>query len=452
MQTGLLSRTDARLSRRFHKKRGLMTMENNLHFDTLMVHAGREDETYHSVVQPIYQTTAYEFESADHARALFELKEAGNIYTRLGNPTNDALEKRVAALDGGVGALAVSSGHAAIFLTIANLACQGDEIVSSKHIYGGAINMLGISLKRLGINVKFVDCDDLEAWEAAITGKTKALFVESIGNPNANVADIGALADIAHRHGIPLIVDATSVTPYLQKPIEWGADIVIHSATKYLGGHGTSMGGIVVDSGKFEYLGNERFPLFNEPDESYHGIVFGKDCGNAGFITRLRALLLRDFGMCQSPFNAFMLIQGIETLSLRMKQHVQNAMKIAQFLDGNPHVTSVSYPGLASSKYKALADKYLPNGAGALFTFEIEGTRETGARFIDSLKLFKNVANLGDVRSLVSHPATTTHSQLTAEQLTEAGISTQTIRLSVGIEDAGDLIADLEQAIAKAVR
>lgn len=421
----------------------------NLGFDTLMVHAGTEaDPVTHSVALPLYQTTAYTFDSTAHAQELFELKANGNIYTRLMNPTVDALERRVAALDGGVGALAMASGHAVMYNTFLNLANAGDEIVSSICIYGGAINMMGVTLDRIGIKVKFVDPDDLSAWEAAITDKTRAFFVEGIGNPNANVADISAIAEIAHRHGIPLVVDSTFTTPYLVKPIDFGADFVVHSATKFLGGHGTSMCGIVTDSGKFQFKGNPRFPLYNEPDVSYHGVVFADTA--APFITRLRVLIMRDLGACCAPFNAMMIMQGIETLSLRMQRHCENALAVAKHLEQHPGVSFVNYPGLESNKYHALAQKYMPKGAGGVFTFGLKGTRENGAKFIDSLKLFSHVANVGDVRSLVIHPATTTHSQLTDEQLVESGITPETIRLSIGIEDVNDLIADLDQAIAAA--
>ena len=427
--------------------------EKGYGFDTLMVHAGTEpDPTTHAVNLPIYQTTAYTFDSVDHARRLFELKEPGNIYTRLQNPTVDALERRVAALDGGIGALAMASGHAVMVNTFLNLCQEGDEIVSSICIYGGAINMMGVTLGRLGIKTTFVDPDDLDAWEAAVTDKTRLFFVEVVGNPNANVADLEAIAAIAHRHGIPLVVDSTFTTPYLIRPIDYGADYVVHSATKFLGGHGTAMCGIVTDAGTFRFTGNPRFPLYNEPDVSYHGVVFGRDCGDAGFLTRLRAMMIRDLGACTSPMNAFLVLQGIETLSLRMRRHCDNAQAVAEYLAANPHVTAVHYPGLPGDRYHALAQKYLPKGAGGVFTFEIEGDRATGARFIDSLELFSHVANVGDVRSLVIHPATTTHSQLSDEQLAGAGITSQTIRLSIGIEDPRDLIADLEQAISRAVR
>ena len=396
--------------------------DKNYGFDTLMVHAGTEpDPVTHAVNLPLYQATAYTFDSTEHAKELFELKAAGNIYTRLMNPTVDAMERRVAALDGGVGALAMASGHAVMFNTFLNLASEGDEIVSSICIYGGAINMMGITLGRLGVKVKFVDPDDLGAWEAAVTDKTKAFFVEVVGNPNANVADLEAIAAIAHKHGIPFIVDSTFTTPYLIRPIEFGADMVVHSATKFLGGHGTSMCGVITDAGTFQFKGNPRFPL------------------------------LRDLGACCAPFNALMIMQGIETLSLRMRRHSDTALEIAKYLEQNPNVSFVHYPGLASNKYYERAQKYLPKGAGGVFTFGLKGGRETGAKFIDSLRLFTHVANVGDVRSLVIHPATTTHSQLSDEQLAESGITPETIRLSIGLEDPKDLIADLEQAINAAV-
>lgn len=426
-------------------------MNNTYGFDTLMVHAGHTpDKDTHSRMLPIYQTTAYTFDSAQHAQELFALKQSGNIYSRLSNPTVDALEARVAALDGGVGALAMSSGHAAIFNTIINLASAGDEIVSSINIYGGAINLLGVTLKNLGIHVTFVNPDDLDAWEQAVTDKTKAFFVESVGNPNANIVDISAIADIAHQHGIPFIVDSTMTTPYQCKAIDFGADIIIHSATKYLGGHGTSMAGIVVDSGNFPFAGNPRFPQYNNPDESYHGIVFAQDCGNAGFITRLRALVLRDIGSCLSPFNAFLIMLGVETLSLRMDKHSLNTKAAAEFLEKHPQVEKVNCPMLESSPYHERMLKYMPKGCGSVFTFELKGGRDAGAKFIDSLQLISHVANLGDTRTLVSHPASTTHSQLSDQQLLESGITPGTIRLSIGIEDIKDILADMEQAIEKA--
>jgi O-acetylhomoserine (thiol)-lyase len=433
-----------------NQNKGMKFMKNSdFGFDTMMIHAGQKpDSGTMSLAQPIFQTTAYAFESAEHAKNLFELKEEGNIYTRLGNPTNEVLEKRVAALDGGVGAVATASGHSAIFMIFANLCSAGDEIVSSYYIYGGAINLLGVSLKKLGINVKFVDPDDMQAWESAVTANTKAFFVEGIGNPNANVADIENIAAIAHSHDIPLVVDSTFTTPYLQRAIDFGADIVIHSATKFLGGHGTSMAGIIVDSGKFNWRDNERFPDFNTPDVSYHGIIYAKEFGAAAFITKLRTNILRDYGSCISPFNSFLILQGIETLSLRMRRHCDNALEVAKYLQNNSAVSFVNYPGLVSNKYYAIAQKYLPLGCGSVFTFGVKGGREAGAKFIDSLKLFSHVANVGDVRSLVIHPATTTHSQLSDEQLVASGITAETVRLSVGLEDVKDLIHDLEQALS----
>ena len=425
--------------------------DKNYGFDTLMVHAGtRPDPETHSVALPIYQTTAYTFDSTEHAARLFELKEPGNIYTRLSNPTVDALERRVAALDGGIGALAFASGHAAMVHTFLNLAGAGDEIVSSICIYGGAINMMGVTLGRIGVKVKFVDPGDLGAWEAAVTDRTKAFFVEAIGNPNANVADIEAIAAIAHRHGVPMIVDSTFTTPYLLRPIDYGADYVVHSATKFLGGHGTAMCGIVTDAGTFDFNGNPRFPLYTEPDVSYHGVVFAKDCGNAGFLSRLRAMMLRDLGGCCAPLSAFLIMQGIETLSLRMRHISESALAIAEHLESHPDVAFVNYPGLKSSPYYPLVRKYLPRGAGGVFTFGLKGGRERGAKLIDSLELILHVTNVGDSRTLISHPASTTHSQLSDEQLAESGITPETVRLSVGLEDPADLIADLDRAIAAA--
>ncbi|WP_195542600.1 O-acetylhomoserine aminocarboxypropyltransferase/cysteine synthase family protein [Massiliimalia timonensis] len=425
---------------------------SNYKFDTKLIHSGYTVEpTSKSVTPPIYLTNAYQFDDSQHAQDLFELKQGGNIYTRLQNPTCDVLEQRMADLDGGVGALSFASGHAAIFNTMINLASKGDEIVASNAIYGGAINMLGVTLKRLGITVKFVNPDHLQEWEDAITEKTKALFFEIVGNPNANVVDIEAVCEIGHKHGIPVIADSTFTTPYLCRPIEFGADIVIHSATKFLGGHSNVMGGIVVDSGNFQFKGNPRFPLYNEPDQSYHGVVFG-DLGSQAFILRLRALVTRDLGACLSPFNAFMLLQGIETLSLRMQRHCENTQKVLEYLSSNDSVSFINYPTLPDSPYRHLAEKYLPLGAGAVFTFGLKGGKEAGRKFIDSLKLLKHVANVGDVRSLVIHPATTTHSQLSSEQLKAAGISEETVRLSIGLEDAQDIIADLDQAIKLAVK
>lgn len=421
----------------------------NYSIDTLAVHAGYEtDEATMSVTPPLYMTNAYVFKNAEHARTLFELKEPGNIYTRLQNPTTDILEKRMAALDGGAAALAFSSGHAAIFNVIVNLCCEGDELVSSINIYGGAINMLGITLDRLGIKVKFVNPDNLDEWENAVSDKTKLFFTEVIGNPNANVSDLEAIAAIAHKHGIPFMVDSTFTTPYLCKPIDWGADLVIHSATKFLSGHGQVMMGVVVDSGKFPFKGNKRFPLFNEPDVSYHGVVFA-DLGEGAFIGRLRALITRDLGACPSPYNSMACLTGIQTLALRMQRHCENALAVAEFLEKHPKVEKVNCPALPSSPYYELCKKYSPKGAGGVFTFELKGGKPAGETFMNSLKLLQIVANVGDVRSQVIHPASTTHSQLSPDQLIAAGITEGTVRLSIGIEDKADIIADIAQALDK---
>lgn len=416
-------------------------------FETNMVHAGYSgDAATHSVTPPLYQTNAYYFDSTEHAERLFSLSEPGNIYTRLQNPTSAFLEERAAVLEGGYAALAFSSGHAAIFNTVVNLCVSGDEIVSSCSIYGGAVNMLGVSLKRLGIIVKFVDPDDFSAWEAAVTDKTRLFFTEVIGNPNANISDIEAIAEIAHRHGIPFMADGTFTTPYLCRPIEHGADFVVHSATKYMSGHGQVMAGLVIDSGRFSFKDNARFPLWNEPDVSYHGVVFA-ELGEAAFIARLRALVMRDLGSCLAPFNAYMVLQGIETLSLRMERICENALKVAKFLEKHDEVEAVNYPGLAGSPYKKLAEKYCPRGAGGIFTFTLRGDRVRAASFMDKLELIQNVANVGDIRTQVVHPATTTHSQLSAEQLKAGGIGEGTVRISVGIETAADILDDLEQAL-----
>ncbi|MDR0197952.1 MAG: O-acetylhomoserine aminocarboxypropyltransferase/cysteine synthase [Oscillospiraceae bacterium] len=423
-----------------------MTDYGECGFETKMVHAGYDGDASHAVVPPLYQTNAYYYDDTAHAQRLFGLKEAGNIYTRITNPTNAFLEARVNALEGGVGALAFSSGHAAMFGAIANLACSGDEIVSSRDIYGGAVNMFGVSLKRLGITVKFVDPDDLRAWEAAVTPRTRLFFTELIGNPNANISDIEKIAETAHAHGIPFMVDGTFNTPYLCRPLEWGADFTVHSATKFLSGHGQVMAGIVTDGGSFEFKGNPRFPLFNQPDVSYHGMVFA-DAGRGAFILRLRALILRDFGACAAPFNSFAVLQGIETLSLRMERHCDNALKIAEYLESRSDVLSVGYPSLKSGKYRALADKYMPRGAGGVFSFRLKGGKEKAVAFMDGLRLIQNVSNVGDIRTQVVHSATTTHSQLSEEQLRLSGIDGGDVRISVGIETADDLIRDIERAL-----
>ncbi len=418
-------------------------------FDTTALHAGYTPEpTTHSRAVPLYATTAYTFDSTEHARRLFALEEPGNIYARLSNPTCDVLEARVAALEGGVGALSSASGHASIHMIIMNLAGAGDEIVAGNNLYGGTMNLFGKSFARLGINVRFVNAHHPEEFDAAINDRTKAVYIEAVGNPNADLADIQAIADIAHAHGVPLIVDNTVPSPALLRPKEFGADIIIHSTTKFLSGTGTVMGGLTVDCGTFQWKDNPRFPLLNNPDPSYHGVVFADVPGNAGFITRQRALILRDFGGCQSPFNAWVTLLGIETLSLRMKKHSENALAVAKFLEASDAVEKVNYPGLESSPYYSLAQKYLPNGASSMYTFVIRGGREAGGKFINACKLISHVTNLGDARSLVSHPATTTHSQLSDEQLYAAGIEPGTVRLAIGLEDIDDLYEDLEQALA----
>lgn len=415
--------------------------------ETLAVHAGQQpDPTTGARAVPIYQTTSYAFRDTEHAANLFALKETGNIYTRIMNPTQDVFEQRVAALEGGIGALATSSGQAAITYSILNIAGVGDEIVSSASLYGGTYNLFAHTLPKIGINVRFVDGRDPENFRKAITPKTKALYVEIIGNPRLDVPDLEAIADIAHEHGIPLIVDNTLATPFLCRPLEHGADIVVHSATKFIGGHGTSIGGIIVDGGKFPW-DNGNFPGLTEPDPSYHGLSYTRDVGAAAYIIKARVQLLRDIGAALSPFNAFLFLQGLETLHLRMERHSENALRVAQYLAEHPLVEWVSYPGLEGHESYALAKKYLPRGQGAILTFGIKGGLEAGKRFIDSLRLFTNLANVGDAKSLVIHPASTTHQQLTPEQQVSTGVTPELIRLSVGIEHVEDIIADLEQAL-----
>ena len=427
-----------------------MGIPENLRFNSLAVHAGQEaDPATGSRAVPIYQTTSYVFNDSDHAANLFGLKEFGNIYSRIMNPTTDVLEKRIAALEGGVGALAFSSGHAAISATIFNIASAGDEIVSSSTLYGGTYNMFAYTLPKLGIHATFVDAGNPENFAKAITPKTKALYAEIIGNPKIDVLNIEKVAAIAHSHGLPLIVDSTFATPYLCRPFEYGADIVIHSATKFIGGHGSSMGGLVVDGGKFDWS-NGKFPSLSEPDPSYHDIRYTEAFGPAAFILRLRVQILRDLGACLSPFNSFLFLQGLETLHLRMQRHSENGLAIAKFLESHEQVAWVSYPGLESHPNHDLAKKYLPKGSGAIFTFGIKGGRAAGKKFIDGLELFSLLANVGDAKSLVIHPASTTHSQLSAEQLIKAGVSEDMIRLSVGLEDTVDLIEDLERGFQAA--
>jgi O-acetylhomoserine (thiol)-lyase len=421
-----------------------------LKFNTLAIHAGQEpDPTTGSRAVPIYQTSSYVFENADHAADLFALKKSGNIYTRIMNPTTDVFEKRMAELEGGIGALALASGSAAVTFAIFNIAGAGDEIVAASTLYGGTYNLFSLTLPKLGITTTFVDPDEPENFRKAITAKTKAIYIETIGNPRINVIDIEAVAKIAHENGLPLIIDNTFGTPFLSRPIEFGADIVIHSATKFIGGHGTSIGGVIVDAGKFDWAASGKFPGFTEPDPSYGGIRYAQDIGAAAFIAKARLQLLRDIGAAVSPFNAFLFIQGLETLALRMERHVANAQKVAEFLEGHDKVSWVNYPGLPNSKYYALGKKYLPKGPGAIFTFGIKGGVEAGKKFIDSLELFSLLANVGDAKSLVIHPASTTHAQLSESEQKAAGVLPEQIRLSIGIEDVADLIDDLNQALAK---
>jgi O-acetylhomoserine (thiol)-lyase len=422
-------------------------MSKKYGFSTLAIHEGWEpDPTTGAVALPIYQTSSFAFKSTQHAADLFALKEEGYIYTRMMNPTVNVFEKRIAALEGGVGALAVSSGQAAITLAVTNIAGVGDEIVSSTNLYGGTYNLFATTLKKFGINFKFVDPSNPENFKSQITDNTKALYVETIGNPKIDVADIEKIAEIAHTAGIPLIVDNTFATPYLARPIEFGADIVVHSATKFIGGHGTSIGGVIVDSGKFNW-DNGKFPELTEPDPSYHGIRYVKDVGEAAYIVKARVQLLRDLGTALSPFNAFLFAQGLETLSLRMERHSQNALKVAEFLASHPYVSWVNYPGLKSSPYYALAQKYLPRGQGGVLTFGIKGGLKAGIKFIESLKLFTHLANIGDAKSLVIHPASTTHQQLSKEEQLASGVTEDMIRLSVGLEDIEDILEDLDNAL-----
>lgn len=425
--------------------------KTKLHFETLQLHVGQEtpDPTTDARAVPIYQTTSYVFHDSAHAAARFSLEEAGNIYGRLTNPTQDVLEQRVAALEGGVAALAVASGAAAISYAFENITRQGDHIVSACTIYGGTYNLLAHTFPTRGVHTTFVDPEDPENFERAIQPNTKALFIESLGNPNSTLVDIERIAEIAHRHQIPLLIDNTFATPYLLRPIEHGADIVIHSATKFIGGHGTSLGGIIVDSGKFDWKASGKFSQLTDPDPCYHGLCFTEVAGAAAYVTRIRAILLRDTGAALSPFNAFLLLQGLETLSLRVERHVENALKVVDFLQHHPKVTKVNHPSLPSHTSPTLYQKYFPKGAGSIFTFEIQGGRAEAHRFIDHLKIFSLLANVADVKSLVIHPASTTHSQLNDEELAAQGITQATIRLSIGTEHIDDLIADLTQAFAQ---
>lgn len=428
----------------------------NLNPETILLHGGQEaDPTTGARAVPIYQTTSYNFKSTEHAANLFGLKEFGNIYTRLMNPTTDVFEKRMAELDGGVGALGVASGQSAISIAILNIAKNGDEIVSADNLYGGTYTLFNNTFAKFGIKVNFVDSSDPKNFEKAITSKTKAIYAESIGNPKLNVTDLEAIAKIAHKHNLPFILDNT-VTPYLLRPIQHGVDIVVYSATKFIGGHGTSIGGVIVDSGKFDWSikenGKSKFPLIADPDPSYHGINFIealKPMGNIAYIIKARVVLLRDIGPAMSPFNAFLFLQGLETLHLRIVRHSENALKVAKYLEKHKKVSWVNYPGLASSPEKKNTDKYLKKGAGAIIGFGIKGGKEAGIKFINNVKLLSHLANIGDAKSLVIHPASTTHQQLSAKEQAATGVTPDYVRLSIGIENVDDIIADIEQALAK---
>ena len=420
-----------------------------LHFETLQLHVGQEnpDPATDARAVPIYQTTSYVFRNSAHAAARFSLQDAGNIYGRLTNSTQGVFEARIAALEGGIAGLALASGAAAITYSLQNVARAGDHIVSANTIYGGTYNLLAHTLPQYGVTTTFVDPSDLSNFEKAIQPNTKAVFIESLGNPNSNIIDIAAVADIAHKHGIPLIVDNTFGTPYLIRPIEYGADIVVHSATKFIGGHGTSLGGIIVDSGKFDWVASGKFPQFTEPETSYHGVRFVDAAGPAAYIIRIRAVLLRDTGAAISPFNAFILLQGVETLSLRVERHVSNALKVVEYLKKHPKVAAVNHPALPDHPDHGLYKQYFPQGAGSIFTFEVKGGAAEAQAFIDRLQIFSLLANVADVKSLVIHPASTTHSQLSEKELAEQGIKPGTVRLSIGTEHIDDIIDDLEQAL-----
>lgn len=423
--------------------------ERNFRFETLQLHVGQEqaDPATDARAVPIYQTSSYVFHNSEHAAARFDLSDAGNIYGRLTNPTQDVFEQRVAALEGGVAALATASGAAAITYTFQNLAHNGDHIVAAKNIYGGSYNLLAHTLSEFGVETTFVDIFEEGAVEAAIKDNTKAVFIETLGNPHSDVADIEKMAEIAHKHQIPLVIDNTFGTPYLIRPIEYGADIVVHSATKFIGGHGTAIGGVIVDSGNFDWEASGKFPSLTEPNASYHGISFTKVAGKAAFVTKVRAILLRDMGAALSPFHAFLFLQGLETLSLRVERHVENALKTAAFLNEHPQVEAVHHPSLTEdAEQKRLYEKYFPNGGGSIFTFEIKGDDKTAKEFIDNLEIFSLLANVADVKSLVIHPASTTHSQLNDEELKEQGLKPNTIRLSIGTENIDDILEDLSEA------
>lgn len=425
-------------------------MGKNYKFETLQLHVGQEspDPATDARAVPIYATTSYVFKDSAQAAGRFGLTEGGNIYTRLMNPTSDVFEQRIAALEGGAAALATASGSAAISYAVQNIATAGDHIVSSVNLYGGTYNLFANTLKEQGLTTAFVDPSAPENFEKAIQPNTKLLYAETLGNPNSDVIDLEAISEIAHKHGIPLIVDNTFATPYLLRPIEHGADIVVHSATKFIGGHGTVMGGVVVDSGKFDWAQNDKFSGLSKPNPSYHGVVFTEACGNIAYIMKLRTTLMRDQGAAISPFNSFLLLQGLETLSLRLERHVENALKVVDFLKNHPQVERVNHPSIAQGREKELYDKYFPNGAASIFTFDIKGDAETAKKFTESLELFSLLANVADVKSLVIHPASTTHSQMTEKELLSAGIRTNTVRLSIGTEHIDDIIDDLKNGFA----
>lgn len=422
--------------------------DRKLHFETLQLHVGQEsaDPVTDARAVPIYATTSYVFHNSDHAEARFSLNDAGNIYGRLTNPTQEIFEQRIASLEGGSAALAVASGAAAVDYTIRTLAQAGDHIVAAKTIYGGSYNLLEHTLPEYGIKTTFVDPDVVQNFADAVQPNTKAIYIESLGNPNSNIIDFEAVAKIAHDNKIPLVVDSTFATPYLFRPFEHGADIVVHSATKFIGGHGTAIGGVIIESGKFDWEASGKFKSLTEPNPSYHGVQFTKAAPGAAFVTKIRAILLRDSGATVSPFHAFIFLQGLETLSLRVERHVENALKVVEFLNSNPKVENVNHPSLADSKYNALYKKYFPNGAGSIFTFEIKGGADEAKKFIDNLKVFSLLANVADVKSLAIHPASTTHSQLNGAELAEQGIKPNTIRLSIGTEHIDDIIYDLQEA------
>lgn len=426
------------------------TYDNNYHFETIQLHAGQEnpDPATDARAVPIYQTTSFVFKNSAHAAARFALADAGNIYGRLTNSTVDAFEQRIAALEGGVAALGVASGAAAINYTFLNLASAGDNIVSAKTIYGGTYNLLEHTLPQYGITTTFVDAHNLDEVEAAIQDNTTLIYLETLGNPNSDIPNIDAISEIAHKHGLPVVVDNTFGTPYLFRPLEHGANVVVHSATKFIGGHGTSLGGVIVDGGNFDWKVSGKYPQIAEPNPSYHGISFADACGAAAYVTYIRAILLRDEGACISPFNAFLLLQGTETLSLRLERHAENTKKVIEYLVNNPHVKKVNHPSLPDHPDHDLYEKYFPNGGASIFTFEIKGGKDAAWKFIDNLQLFSLLANVADVKSLVIHPASTTHSQLSDEELANVGISQSTIRLSIGTEHIDDIIADLERGFA----